>query len=90
MHLELVTASKRIASPFEEAYQWLRQRQNHLDPRETIGTIAFSSKGEVKLNHLTWSDVTELHLAYERIKNIEVLLRSRDVEKVFRGSCPQQ
>lgn len=83
MYLELVTTSKRIASPFEEAYQWLKETQTQLHPLETVGTIAFTSNGESKVNHLTWSDLNELHLSYQRLKNLEVLLNSHEIERVY-------
>lgn len=83
IYLELVTTSKRIATPFEEAYQWLKETQTHLHPRETIGTIAFASKRKSRVNHLTWSDLTELHSAYQRLTKIEVLLNSREIENDY-------
>lgn len=87
MELELVTTSKQIATPFEDAYQWLKETQTHLDPRETVGTIAFTSKGKSRVNHLTWADLTELHSAYQRLNHIEVLLNSREIERVHTASA---
>jgi len=74
----LVMTSKRLAEPFEEAYQWMRQSGIQLDSRETVGTIAFSRKGETKVSHLTWSELIELHYAYERLDRIEKRLKARD------------
>jgi hypothetical protein len=83
MCLELVLTSKRIAAPFEDAYQWLKETQTHLDLCETIGTIAFTSNGKIKVSHLTWSDLNELHSAYLRLNNIEVLLSSRELAEDY-------
>lgn len=77
----LVTTSKWLVEPFEEAYQWMRQLGIGLDSRETVGTIAFSGKGEVKVSHLTWSELVELHRAYERLIEIEKLLKDCDTKK---------
>lgn len=81
LNLELVTTSKRIAEPFEEAYQWLKQLGIHLDPRESVGTLAFAGKGIHKISHLTWAELTELHEAYERIGALEKHLRAREIAK---------
>ena len=80
MYLELVTTSKQIASPFEEAYQWLMETQPYLHPDETVGTIAFSSNGARKVNHLTWSELNELHLTYQRLNHLEASLNSDGIE----------
>ena len=73
--LELVRTSKRIAEPFEEAYQWMMQLGDHLHPQESIGTLAFASKGKRKVAHLTWAEVMSLHQACER--------RLNEIEKHF-------
>jgi len=83
-YLEMVTTLKRIATPFEEAYQWLKETQTQLPSRETI---AFARKGKSRVNHLTWSDLAELHSAYQRLSNIEVLLNSREIENVYTVSA---
>lgn len=75
-NLELVITSKRLATPFEEAYQWLKERHNRLDPSETICTIACASKGRTKVSHLTWADLNEFHSAYQRLSSIEAQLIS--------------
>ena len=58
LNLELVTSSKRIAEPFEEAYQWMNQLGVHLHPQETVGTLAFTIKHKCKMNHLKWSEMS--------------------------------
>ena len=81
MYLELVATSKRLASPFEEAYQWLMETETYLHPDETVGTIAFSSNGARKVNHLTWSELNELHLTYQRLNHLEAFLNSDEIKE---------
>ena len=75
--LNLVTTSKSIAGQFEDAYNWLADSHVHLDPRETVGTLVFTSKGRQKVSHLTWSDMTSIHEAYQRLNQYEQYLATQ-------------
>lgn len=81
LNLELITTSKRIAAPFEEAYQWMIQLGVDLHPQETVGTLAFAGKGKRKVGHLTWAEIVSLHEAYERLNTIEKHLKAREIGK---------
>ena len=78
---ESFSASKRIAATFEDAYVWLDQMNVHLHPDETVGTIAFSSNGESKVRHLTWSDLIQLHRLFECLRNLEKDVADPDSER---------
>ena len=78
---ELLRSSKFIAKPFEAAYQWMKQQDLNLDSRETVGTIAFSGKGESKISHVTWSELVSIHDAYQRFDRLERLLHVLWLEK---------
>ena len=78
VNLDLVTTSKGIAEPFESAYQWLKRSNKDLHSQETVGTIAFTSNGECKIYHMTWSELVEVHSAYRRLERVEKLLKDRD------------
>ena len=73
-----VATSKRIAEPFEEAYQWMRQLGINPNSREMVGTIAFTGRGKVKVCQLTWAELVDLHCAYEQLECIEQHLRAGD------------
>lgn len=86
---ELLRSSKRIAQPFEAAYQWMKQQDINPDSRETVGTIAFSGKGDCKVSHVTWSDLVNLHDAYARLDSLDRLLKARWIEKQFKAGKEQ-
>ena len=77
MSPKLVSTLKSTAEPFEEAYQWISRLDVHLNPRETVCTIAFASKGIRKISHLTWSELLDLHRSYEQLKKIEQEIGTR-------------
>lgn len=69
--LELISASKRLTEPYEEAYHWISGSGIRLHPNETVCTIAFAINGEMMVKHLTWREVVSLHDAYDRIQELE-------------------
>jgi hypothetical protein len=86
---ELLRSSKCIAKPFEAAYQWMKQQDLKLDSRETVGTIAFTGNGHCKVNHVTWSDLVDVHNAYDRLDSLERLLKARWAEKQYKAEKEQ-
>ena len=81
VNLELVATSKRIVEPFEDAYQWIKSLHLPLEACETVGSITFTGDGQHKISHLTWSDLTELHHAYQRFERVEKSLAAIEAEQ---------
>ena len=69
--LELVSASKSLAEPYEEAYRWISRSGIRPHPHETVCTIAVAMHGETLIKHLTWQEVVSLHDAFDRIRELE-------------------
>ena len=74
----VVRTSRRIAEPFEEAYQWMQQLGIKPNSSELVGTIAFTGQGKVKVCELTWAELVDLHCAYQHLKCIEPHVNAGD------------
>ena len=70
-NLELVSVSKRLTDPYDEAYRWINSSGVRPHPDETVCTIVFASAGETMVKHLTWQEIVSIHDAYDRILEIE-------------------